>query len=639
MKTFISSLALLGALAVHSSATPAVKIRLPERFRLLNGQLFDLRIEATGITGDPDNAALQISASDGTDLTAGSPAEVTVNNTTAGQDKAWTYRARSFADAGVKTVTVSVTDKSGAGTKTQRIGVQQFSFGPNGTLPRKNIILYIGDAMGTAYRDAGRIVAKSTGNRFREGFFDQLQQMDTMPVNGMVMTYALDRVVPDSANTATAWASGNKTVDGTLNVFPDNNDYKFNSSAATLQTTKQFALDNPRVETLWQYLKRLHGYKTGVVSTADITDATPGGEGGYTLLRSLTFDIARQYADGVWTSGPEFDVILGGGMEHFNQRNAANSGDSRDLTAELQANGFSYVTSRSALNALATPPDRLLGLFYAAPAPVAATGANGNMNVAYDKLGLARPTDEPAPNFNGFTDQPFLDEMTAKAIATLSKDGGPFILMVEGASIDKQSHPNHQAGVVWDVIEFDKAVGVGRNFGTSNGAVRNTNTLVLTTADHDQSLHIVGTTDTTVPGAVLNTRSISVYPRTRPTYDPMLTTTNVGPSAGSSPAPSNSGSNVGEVVGFPNYSDQTYSAGVYPDNNNRFKLAVGFRTGNHTGSSVPLTADGPGALLFSGYYDQTDIFFKMSRVLSSDTSPLDKFQKAQMKFGIISQNY
>ena len=51
-----------------------------------------------------------------------------------------------------------------------------------------------GDAMGTAYRDAGRIVAKSTNNRFREGFFDDLQEMDEMPVTGMVMTYALDRV-------------------------------------------------------------------------------------------------------------------------------------------------------------------------------------------------------------------------------------------------------------------------------------------------------------------------------------------------------------------------------------------------------------------------------------------------------------
>jgi alkaline phosphatase len=57
--------------------------------------------------------------------------------------------------------------------------------------------------------------------------------------------------------------------------------------------------------------------------------------------------------------------------------------------------------------------------------------------------------------------------MTAKAIATLGKRGGPFILMVEGASIDKQSHSNHAAGQIWDTIEFDKAIGVGRAWAKS----------------------------------------------------------------------------------------------------------------------------------------------------------------------------
>ena len=54
----------------------------------------------------------------------------------------------------------------------------------------KSIILFIGDAMGTAYRDLSRIVAQSTNNRFREGFFDELQEMDKMPVTGMAMTYS-----------------------------------------------------------------------------------------------------------------------------------------------------------------------------------------------------------------------------------------------------------------------------------------------------------------------------------------------------------------------------------------------------------------------------------------------------------------
>jgi alkaline phosphatase len=66
----------------------------------------------------------------------------------------------------------------------------------------------------------------------------------------------------------------------------------------------------------------------------------------------------------------------------------------------------------------ATTPAKVLGLF-----------RTQNMNVAYDKLGLTRPPDEPRPAFAGFTDQPFLDEMTAQAPATLGKGGSPFILL------------------------------------------------------------------------------------------------------------------------------------------------------------------------------------------------------------------
>lgn len=661
----------LAPLAVQ--AAPTVAVRLPERFRLLTNQLYDLRVEATGLT-DTASANVRILVN-GNDVTASLPApEVTTNNdaNTADLDKAWTFRSTSFPTAGVQTIVAQVTDNSGTGAYNQRIGVQPFSFDTRaGALPKKNIILFIGDAMGTAYRDSGRLVGQSTGNRFRQGFFDQLQNMDTMPASGMVMTYALDRVVPDSANTASAWCTGNKAVDGSMGVFPDNNDFRYNSSTTVatgqtlppLQLTKQYVLDNPRVETLWEYLKRLYGYKTGVVSTADITDATPAGEGSHTLLRALTFDIARQFVDGnaatsgggpgSFTNGPVFDVILGGGREHFDLRTTTNSSDTRNLITELQGKGYTYVTDRTSLNGLAAgtgAPDKLLGLFYSSAgvnnsiAP-AATGANGNMNVSYDKLGLARPSDESgsnsatnAPNFNGFTNQPFLDEMTTKAIATLSKSGGPFILMVEGASIDKMSHPNHAAGVFYEVIEFDKAVGVGRAFGARNG--QNTDTLVLVTADHDQSMVINGVTDTTVANSVLNTRSYSVYPRTASVYDPGLGAGGTGASVGATTlAPGNGGNNVGEVVGFPNYVAQTYSGGVYPDNANRFKLAVGFRTGNHAGSSVPITADGPGNLLFTGYFDQTDVFFKMAKTLSSDTSPLDEFRKIQTKFSTISPNY
>ena len=202
-------------------ATPQVSIRLPERFRLLTQQQFDLRVEATGLASP--NATVSIKVN-GQPLILPTP-EITSDNDSNSNDtdKAWTYRKVSFGSEGIRQLVATVTDGTTRGQAVERIGVQPFRLSGGS----KNIVLFLGDAMGTTYRDAGRIVAKSAGNHFREGFFDQLQQMDSMPVSGMVMTYAQDRVVPDSANTATAWASGNKTIEGALNVQPDNDDFKY----------------------------------------------------------------------------------------------------------------------------------------------------------------------------------------------------------------------------------------------------------------------------------------------------------------------------------------------------------------------------------------------------------------------------
>jgi len=581
-----------------------VSIRLPERFRLLTDQQFDLRVEAVGLTRP--NASLRVLL-DGVEATATlSPPEITTDNDadSATLDKAWTFRRVAFSSAGVKVLQAIISDDAQSATATTRIGVQLFQL-----QGKKNILLFLGDAMGTAYRDVARIVAKSTNHRFREGFFDELLHMDQLPVTGMVITHALDRVVPDSANTASAWSTGNKTIDGALGVFPDNTDFRFDPAA--VQKTRQFALDNPRVETLWEYLKRRHGYRTGIVTTADVTDATPAGAGAHTITRLLGYDTARQYVDGVFVSGPTFDLIMGGGKERFVARVEENNGETRNLAAELQARGYTYIQTRTELKALpggSSAPDKVLGLF-----------RTGNMNVTYDKLGLTRPADESPLDFEGFTDQPFLDEMTAKAIAVLNKQNQPFILLVEGASIDKQSHLNHAAGQIWDTIEFDKAVGIGRTFLHQDPKTRST-TLLLVTADHDQSLSILGVTDTTVPGAIQNVRSTAVYPP--PTLSPLANRPPIYP---------------GESEGFPDYLDADGDG--YPENTNRFRITVGYRTSAHTGTSVPLSAEGAGALLFTGYYDQTDLFFKMATALSQETLALDNLMQEKMKLKGVEQNY
>src|SRR5262249_13832388 len=88
-------------------------------------------------------------------------------------------------------------------------------------------------------------------------------------------------------------------------------------------------------------------------------------------------------------------------------------------------------------------------------------------------------------------------------------------------------------------------------------------------------------------------------------------------------------------VGLPDYQDADGDG--YPENRQvgdkgHRRLAVGFRTGGHAGSSLPITAEGPGAALFGGYLDQTDIFFRSSQALSQDTTRIDQLLKEVQKF-------
>src|SRR5215470_10425638 len=380
-------------------------------------------------------------------------------------------------------------------TDSRVIEVRPFQL-PDG--PRRNVVLFIGDAMGTAYRDAARLVSRAIvdangKNSLREGFFDNLLEMDKMPVSGISMTYGSDSVVPDSANTGSAWATGNKTFLASVNSFGDGTDCKWRFNGQTNATNLPFMVDNPRVESLWQYLKRRFAYKTGIVTTADVTDATPAVEGSYTAYRQTRAEIARQYLENPMLNGqPAFDLIFGGGIDQFV---AEGRKDGRDLVAAFQSRGYRYVTTASQLKSsfLGVP---LLGLFRGNARPAANSAGlaatDSNMTVAYDKLNLPRPASEGIPNAVGnYPDQPMLDLMTQKAIEYLSSSFGQsnFILMVEGASIDKESHPNNAAGTIWDTIEFDKAVGVARAWAAKRDPK---DTLVVVTADHDQSMSIIG---------------------------------------------------------------------------------------------------------------------------------------------------
>jgi alkaline phosphatase len=158
----------------------------------------------------------------------------------------------------------------------------------------KNVILMIGDGMGTAQIFAG--VTANGGHLF----------LDNFKVAGFSRTQSADNYITDSAAGGTALSTGQKTYNGAIGV---------NSDKAPAKTILEMAEEK--------------GMSTGLVSTSAITHATPASFIAHRGSRNSYEDIASDFMN------TDIDVFIGGGYKHFAQRK-----DKRDLTKDLQAKGY-----------------------------------------------------------------------------------------------------------------------------------------------------------------------------------------------------------------------------------------------------------------------------------------------------------
>ena len=274
--------------------------------------------------------------------------------------------------------------------------------------------------------------------------------MDRFPYNGLHMTSSLNSLITDSAPGAHNYSTGNKTNNGMEGVFPDN-------TAAND--------DNPRIEYLSEFISRYFGKVTGIVSNAFLTDATPSAFIAHTADRGDGTLVAGQYFDLRNTNG--LKVLLGGGSYHFIPKSTPGSRrtDERNVINDFKNDGWTYVDTATALNGYTPGPNgRLFGLFNL-----------DNMNVAFDILKQGDPSVTAT-----FPDQPLLKDLTQKAIDTLKQYPNGFFLMVESAHIDKQAHRMDAERSIYEVIQLDHAVQVAMDFAAANGE-----TLVIVSADHE----------------------------------------------------------------------------------------------------------------------------------------------------------
>ena len=602
--------------------------------RFLPGQKFDLQATIRPDAGQTitafqfavDGVVVPVSASTSgivtTGLVAGLPAGSAV------------VSKRGYANntAGIHTLTLTATQSDGAIT-TATASFEVVGITAQGR-QAKNIIIMLGDGMGAAHRTAARIMAKG----YAQGKAKGRLAMDTFPVTGMVMTASLDTIVTDSAPGMANFVNGNKQASGQEGVWPDD----------TVD-----AFDNPRIEYLAEFLKRTQGKALGIVTTSDVFDATPAANAVHTSNRGNGTGIADQYLDDRNLTG--LTVLMGGGRKWFlpntsgsvspqpaNGSQRRNSNDyvlsaeivagwgaasgaldpSRDLITDFQNAGFTYASDNASLQSAGTP-SKLLGLF-----------AYSNMNVAFDKINGRRGATTVVNDY-GFPNQPMLDEMTSKAISVLAQNPTGFILMAEAASIDKQAHNMDTDRWIEEVIEFDRAVQVAKDYATANP-----DTLVIVTADHetggaaiigastvtDATLRAKSNTTASMRDSVVGTYQAAKFPKYTMSADGYPATTDIdgkmligyGGNADRYEAwVSNTLPAQDSQQPFVGTSPlNTYPATPSVRNSSTGYLVTGQVPGDtavHTATDVPLYAYGRGSALFNGLMDNTDVFFKFGQ--------------------------
>jgi alkaline phosphatase len=243
---------------------------------------------------------------------------------------------------------------------------------------------------------------------------------------GWVDMASLDSIVTDSSAAASSWGSGSRIFNSWVNMLPD----------------------GTRLTPICD-VARGAGLRTGLVTTATVTHATPAGFAAVEKSRDNEAGIAEQYLD-------KIDVILGGGEKFFSAKTRK---DKRDMAAEFGKHGYALATNAAELEKISSA--RMLGLFSASHMPYVIDVRN-----------------QPKQ----YSGVPALAAMARKALGALSGAPKGFLLQIEGGRVDHAAHANDIAAQMQEQIAFDEAIDVVLAF-----CAKNPDTLVFITSDHGNS--------------------------------------------------------------------------------------------------------------------------------------------------------
>lgn len=363
------------------------------------------------------------------------------------------------------------------------LGIREFPF--HSPSPTRNIILMISDGCGY-----NQIAATDLYQSGRTGS----QVYERFPVKLAMSTYSLQgrgydpkqawsspdyvqQWFTDSAAAATAMATGVKTDNGEIGMDPHHR---------RLKNLMEYAQDK--------------GYATGVVTTVELSDATPAAFAAHNESRANWEEIAQEMI-----LQSRLEVIMGAGNPGFDDNGRplpglencgaicrkyffATVGGERvwkglaagtlgnDADGDGVPDPWKLIQTRKEFQALAhgPAPRRVIGV---AQVPITLRQArSGN--------GKAPPYLIPSnPNL------PTLAEMSLAALNVLHRNPEGLVVMIEGGAIDRAAHLNQTGRMIEEEIDFNRAVEAVVAWVEQNSDWEET--LLIVTADHETG-YLVG---------------------------------------------------------------------------------------------------------------------------------------------------
>ncbi|WP_299491163.1 alkaline phosphatase [uncultured Shewanella sp.] len=312
------------------------------------------------------------------------------------------------------------------------------------------------------------------------------------------------------------------------------------------------------ISSIMQIAKK-KGMSTGVAVKSQVNHATPAAFLAHNESRKNYVAIAESYID------TDADVILGGGQRYFSEA----------LINQFKKKGYQYITEISQLESINKP--KVLGLFADIELPLAVNNKGTNS--------LAKETE--------------------KAISLLSQNPKGFVLLVEGSLIDWGGHDNDIVSAMGEMEEFANTIEVVEQYVRDHP-----DTLVVITADHNTGGLSIGANgiyawDTAlIKGVNASPKRIAQNTQDDPNWQQNMITS----------------------LGFtPDSHELQMLADAKSKNTKALTTAIkqlinqksntGWTSGGHTGVDVQVFAEGPGANLFRGHQDNTDIAKKMISLL------------------------